>query len=244
MFSKELLSLLQQSEIIMISSGAGISAESGVPTFRGAEGLWKNYRPEDLATPEAFRNDPVKVWQWYDWRRQLLKNVEPNPGHFALAELEKMVPRFFLFTQNIDGLHQKAGSTNVHELHGNIWRARCVKEKKCFPLADTPLQQIPPVCACGGTLRPDVVWFGEALPEESLTLAMDVARRCHVMFSIGTSGSVQPAASFAWIAKENGAIVLEINPERTPVTEIADESFREKSGVLLPILIQELKSHG
>ena len=243
MFSRTLLSALKQSEVVMVSTGAGISAESGVSTFRGTDGLWKNFTPEELATPEAFARDPVKVWEWYDWRRQKIKSVQPNAGHYALAELESMCSRFFLFTQNIDGLHQKAGSKEVHELHGNIWRVRCVNERKTFMLTESPLKQLPPLCECGAHLRPDVVWFGETLPEEVIRLAMQIAGHCDVFFSIGTSGMVQPAASLAWIAKENGAVVVEINPESTPITEIADESFREKSGVLLPQLVQAFRDH-
>jgi NAD-dependent deacetylase len=244
MFSNSFLSLLKRSEIVMVSTGAGISAESGVPTFRGTDGLWKNYKAEDLATPEAFARDPVQVWEWYDWRRQIIQKVKPNPGHFALAEMETLVERFFLFTQNIDGLHQMAGSKNVQELHGNIWRARCTKEQKTLTLSDTPLRQIPPVCECGNVLRPDVVWFGESLPETVIRFAMQVAARCHVFFCIGTSALVHPAASLAWIARENGATVVEVNPEDTPVTDIADETFRQRSGVLLPQLVQAWRQHG
>ena len=240
-FSSSLLHLLNRCESVLVSTGAGISTESGVPAFRGPGGLWNDFKPEDLATPEAFARDPEKVWQWYDWRRQLLKDIQPAAGHSALAELESMVPLFFLFTQNIDGLHQKAGSKRVHELHGNIWNVRCTKEKKVFPLPDTPLKQLPPRCDCGALLRPDVVWFGEMLPASVLQLAWDVAGKCDVFFVVGSSATVQPAASLAWIAKENGAIVVEINPEETPVTEIADESFRAASGEVLPKLVDALR---
>lgn len=227
----------------MVSTGAGISAESGAPTFRSSEGLWSQFRPEELATPEAFRRDPTRVWEWYDWRRQNYRQIQPNNGHYALARLETLSPHLCLFTQNVDGLHQRAGHQNVHELHGNIWNARCIRESKKLELLDTPLQKIPPLCECGAMLRPDVVWFGESIPPELLELAFQTAAKSDVFFSIGTSGTVQPAASLGWIAKENGAIVVEINPESTPVTEIADEVFQEKSGIVLPDLVEALIKH-
>lgn len=243
LYSKPFLSLLKRCEKIMISTGAGISTESGIPSFRGVDGLWKEYNPEDLATPEAFEKDPVKVWEWYDWRRQAIGTAEPNAGHRALVELEKLVPHFFLFTQNIDGLHQKAGNRAPYELHGNIWQARCTAEQKVIPFEETPLSRIPPVCDCGALLRPNVVWFGEALPLDILELGWMVARNCDAFFAIGTSGMVQPAASLAIMAREGGALVVEINTEPTYLTEIAHESFQGKSGIILPSLIQALKDH-
>ncbi len=225
----------------MISTGAGISTESGIPPFRGSGGLWQNFKPEDLATPEAFERDPVTVWQWYDWRRQLISKVEPNAGHYALVEMEHLFHRFFLFTQNIDGLHQRAGSKQVHELHGNIWRVRCPAEDRTFVLAQTPLPGIPPLCECGATLRPDVVWFGESLPRDILNLAREVASSCDFFFTIGSSSTVEPAASLAWIARENGGVVVEVNEEITPVTEIANECFLGKAGTVLSDLLQAIK---
>lgn len=243
LFPPKLISLLKRAERIMVSTGAGISTESGVPAFRGEGGLWENFRPEELATPEAFQRDPAKVWKWYDWRRQMIRKVEPNSGHYALVEMESMIPRFFLFTQNIDGLHQKAGSKMVHELHGNIWRVRCLKEKKIFESFETPFQEIPPRCSCGSLIRPDVVWFGEPLPVEVLTTAHQVAENCDFFFLIGSSATVEPAASLAFVAKNSGAVIVEINDEITPVTEIANECFLGKSGVILPALVQEIKNH-
>jgi NAD-dependent deacetylase len=241
LFSTSLLSLIKRSRSIMISTGAGISAESGAPTFRSDNGLWNKFKPEELATPAAFQKDPKKVWEWYDWRRQNYRKIRPNQGHLALAEMETLLPQLRLFTQNVDGLHQRAGHRKVYELHGNIWNARCTKERKRLELSETPLQKIPPVCECGALLRPDVVWFGESIPPELLELAFQTASKSEVFFSIGTSGTVQPAASLGWIAKENGAIVIEINPERTPVTDIADEVFQEKGGVVLPDLLHALQ---
>ena len=175
----------------MISTGAGFSVESGAPTFRGEDGLWQNFRPEDLATPEAFRTNPKRVWEWYDWRRQLYAGLKPHEGHQALVELESMFPHFHLFTQNVDGLHQRAGSKNVYELHGSIWRARCTKEGKIMPLQENPLGQIPPVCGCSAMLRPDVVWFGENLPGDVLESAWLAAARATPSF---TSGLLRPCS--------------------------------------------------
>jgi NAD-dependent deacetylase len=243
-FQPKFLSLLKRAERVMISTGAGISTESGIPAFRGPGGLWEDFKPEELATPEAFQRDPMKVWRWYDWRRQMISTVTPNSGHTALVEMESIFPKLFLFTQNIDGLHQLAGSTKVQELHGNIWRVRCLKERKIFELRDAPLSEVPPHCSCGSLLRPDVVWFGEPLPSTILKMAFEVAANCDVFFTIGSSGTVEPAASLAWIAKENGAVVVEVNEEVTPITEIANECYLGKAGSVLPELVSALKNHG
>jgi NAD-dependent deacetylase len=243
LFSRTFLSLLKRSKRVMISTGAGISAESGAPTFRSPTGLWKEFDPNDYATPEAFENDPLKVWKFYDWRRTVYRDMQPNPGHYALVEMENIYPEFSLFTQNVDGLHQKAGSNNVYELHGNIWKVRCLEEGREMTLYDTPLPVLPPHCGCGGILRPGVVWFGEPLPTEILDKATESASRCEAFFVIGSSAIVQPAASLAWIARDHGALVVEINTESTPATDIADESFRGKSGIILPELIKALKNH-
>jgi NAD-dependent deacetylase len=242
LFSRSFISLLKRCSRIMVSTGAGISAESGAPTFRGGDGLWKNFKPEELATPEAFQKHPERVWEWYNWRRETYRELQPNAGHQAIAELETLVPHFFLFTQNVDGLHQRAGNRNAFELHGNIWRARCTREQKVVPLLQSPLPQIPPVCECGALLRPDVVWFGEELPLDILERAWTGARMCDAFFTIGSSATVQPAASLAWVALDGGALVVEINQESTPVTEIAHESFRGRAGAILPELIRQLKA--
>jgi NAD-dependent deacetylase len=242
-FPSKFLSLLKRAERIMVSTGAGVSTESGLPAFRGVGGLWDEFNPDELATPEAFQRDPAKVWKWYDLRRQKISKVEPNSGHNALVEMQSLFARFFLFTQNIDGLHQRAGSKDVVELHGNIWQVRCVKEKKRFELLQTPLETIPPRCACGSLLRPDVVWFGEALSTETLKHAWNVASNCDFFFLVGSSATVEPAASLAWLARENGGVVVEINEEATAVTEIANEFFLGKSGIILPALVQALKNH-
>ena len=244
LFTTGFLSLLKRAERVMVSTGAGISTESGIPPFRGQDGLWEKFKPEELATPEAFDRDPKKVWEWYDWRRQMIRKAEPNSGHLALVAMEELIPRFFLFTQNIDGLHQRAGSKTVRELHGNIWRVRCMKEKnKIFEALETPFREIPPRCDCGSLVRPDVVWFGEPLPSDILTTSRDVAANCDFFFLIGSSATVEPAASLAWLARERGAVVVEINDEITPVTEIANECFLGKSGVILPQLLDALRNH-
>lgn len=222
---------------VVVLTGAGVSAESGVPTFRGAGGLWRQYRAEDLATPEAFARDPTLVWAWYDWRRQLVAACRPNPAHAAIAALERSVPEFLLITQTVDGLHRKAGSRRVAELHGCLWRVRCLKEGSTLENRDVPLPSIPPRCACGALLRPDIVWFGEPLPAEVLRQAVRATEACDLMLVVGTSALVQPAASLPMIAKEHGACVVEVNLEPTPLSRLADECYHGKAGDLLPRLL-------
>ncbi len=234
--------ILSSSRALVVLTGAGISAESGVPTFRGAEGYWRNYRPEDLATPEAFSRDPALVWEWYSMRREALSRVKPNPGHLAIAEMEDLVEDFTLITQNVDGLHHLGGSRKVLELHGNIWRVRCtvcgMREMR-----KEPFETLPPHCGCGGLLRPDVVWFGEMLPQEVLEEAYDALGRCEAILVVGTSGIVQPAASFPFIAKGKGARVVEVNPEETTITSVADVSIRERAGKALPAIVRIWKKN-
>ena len=204
---------------ITVLTGAGVSAESGIPTFRGQSGLWKQFRPEDLATPEAFARDPKLVWEWYDWRRGLIEPAQPNPGHFALVRLQKRAPRFTLITQNVDGLHQAAGSHSVLEVHGSIWKLRCTECDRSWFDRTVPLN-IPPGCECGGLVRPGVVWFGENLPHDVWATAQNAARTCAVFLVIGTSAVVYPAAGLMHLAKSCGAKVVEINTEPTPVFSI------------------------
>jgi len=233
---------LKQAARIAALTGAGISAESGVPTFRGADGLWKNFRAEDLATPEAFARNPELVWAWYNWRRGLIAEKKPNPGHLALASLEKARPGFTLITQNVDGLHLSAGSQNVLEIHGSIWRVRCPACGGRREDRTTPLPPLPRCPQCGGLLRPDVVWFGESLDPALLETSFQVAALAEVMLVIGTSAIVQPAASLAWEAKRSGAWVVEINVERTPFSSQADAVLIGPSGLVLPRLIEGLSS--
>ena len=238
-----LIPLLRQAEKIVILTGSGISAECGIPTFRGDDGLWKTYRAEELATPSAFHSNPELVWEWYDWRRGLMGPKEPNPGHRVLARWEKTFPEFTLITQNIDGLHQKAGSVNILELHGNIWKMRCVQEGTIRENRDTPLREIPPLCPdCGHLMRPHVVWFGESLDMGILQQSSQLSSSCDAMFVIGTSAVVQPAASLPLAATQAGATVIEVNPEPTPLTPYVAFSFRGKSGEVLPAIDDKLRS--
>jgi NAD-dependent deacetylase len=219
-------------------TGAGVSAESGLSTFRDVQtGLWSRYRPEDLATPQAFERDPELVWEFYAMRRLKSGEVQPNPGHVALAEMARRAPDFTLITQNVDGLHQRAGSPNVIELHGNITRVRCSRGCGVFSQWDDRVGGVPVCPKCGAKLRPDVVWFGEMLPPGELEAAMQAARLCQVFFSIGTSGLVQPAASLPYVARQHGAAVVEVNAEQTPLTADADFSLLGKSGQVLPELV-------
>jgi NAD-dependent deacetylase len=228
---------LKQARSVAVLTGAGVSAESGVPTFRGSGGLWKQHRAEALATPEAFARDPKLVWEWYDWRRGVLTQAQPNPGHRALVEMEKRLPAFTLITQNVDGLHELAGSRNVLRLHGSIWMLRCLACGDEHENRQTPLAEIPPRCQCGGMLRPGVVWFGEALPPRVWEAAEAAARAADLFLVIGTSAVVYPAAGLAHIAKSSGARVVEINVAETALSREIDEFWQGASGELLPQLI-------
>jgi NAD-dependent deacetylase len=228
---------LHQAQRVVVLMGAGVSAESGVPTFRGADGLWRQFRVTDLATPEAFARDPKLVWEFYNWRRELLAPLKPNPGHHALAQLENQVPEFFLITQNIDGLHQAAGSRKVLEMHGSIWRVRCTGCGRVTENRDVPLPALPTCEDCGGLLRPHVVWFGEMLDRLILAKAYEALSTCQVLLIIGTSGNVEPAASMGLHAKHHGAMVAEINLEPTPYTGSYDFTILGKAGVILPLLV-------
>jgi NAD-dependent deacetylase len=222
---------------IAVMTGAGISAESGVPTFRGPGGLWREFRAEDLATPEAFDRDPRLVWEWYDWRRGLIAEAKPNLAHYALVTLEKRAPELTLITQNVDGLHALAGSRALLEIHGSLWRTRCLSCRKVREDRRVPVPGIPPRCPCEGLLRPDVVWFGEPLPFDVARKAFQAVDTCDLMLVIGTSSAVQPAASMALRALERGARLIEINAEPTPLTERATCALRGKAGDLVPRLL-------
>jgi NAD-dependent deacetylase len=226
---------------VCVLTGAGISAESGVPTFRDAQtGLWAQYRPEDLATPEAFRRDPARVWAWYEWRRELVRGAQPNAGHLALAQLATRVPRLTLVTQNVDSLHQRAGSTDVVEYHGNILRDRCSAECVVAPRSPVSVSGLPECGRCGELLRPDVVWFGEAIPRAALLRADAAAADCDVFLSVGTAAVVYPAAGLAERALRSGAKVIEVNTEATELSPLAQTVLRGPAGVLLPQLLARL----
>jgi NAD-dependent deacetylase len=228
---------LADADRIAVLTGAGISKESGLPTFRGADGLWRQRRPEQLATPDAFACDPKTVWEWYDWRRSVVARAEPNPGHLALVELESRARDFTLITQNVDGLHDRAGSRRLLKLHGDLWTVRCTGCGMETPNHDVPLTPLPPRCACGALLRPGVVWFGESLPQQTLQESIAAAQHAQVFLVIGTSGVVQPAASLPLLAREAGARIIEVNPEETPLSATSDASFRFASAEFLPRLL-------
>lgn len=228
---------------IVVLTGAGISAESGVPTFRGEGGLWRNFRPEELATPQAFKRDPKLVWEWYTWRRELVSKCEPNAAHRTLVEMEVVVTAamsgdaqaFTLITQNVDGLHEAAGSQNVVTLHGSLWSMRCVREGRRFEDRRLKMGNYLLRCPnCDAPLRPDVVWFGEMLDETVLQKAYEASERARTMIVIGTSALVHPAASLPITAKRNGARLIEVNPEETPLSPYVDETLRGPAAVELP----------
>jgi len=242
---KEVAGIIKKSRKGVVLTGAGISAESGVPTFRGQDGLWGKFRAEELATMEAFRSDPKLVWEWYNWRRGLIKEVDPNPGHYALCEFENWFDDFTLITQNVDGLHRRAGMDQVLELHGNIMRSKCLDCNRCYEEeADIDPENIAVCGHCGGKIRPDVVWFGEMLPQDVIQQSFKITEEADIFFSIGTSAIVHPAASLPIAAKQNGAVLVEINPERTPLTEMADFYIAGKAGELLPLLVDEVGGNG
>lgn len=217
-----------------------------MPIFRAAQtGLWENYDPTELATPEAFASNPRLVWDWYAWRRELVSEVEPNPAHYALAELEDLVPGFVLVTQNVDGLHRRAKSRDVVELHGNIGHIVCSVERVPVSPEDFVYagQGSPPACPeCGAYLRPDVVWFGETLPAEEISRAQTTASGCNIFLSVGTSSVVYPAAGLAGLASQAGAVIVEVNPEETPLSEGADFVLRGPAGEILPQLVASVRS--
>jgi NAD-dependent deacetylase len=233
-----LVTALRQAQHVAVLTGAGTSAESGVPTFREAQtGLWAQYNPEELATPQAFQRNPQLVWEWYEWRRGLVTKAEPNPGHRVLAALAQHIPQLTLITQNVDGLHQRAGSENVIELHGNIMRTKCFEDGRIVTTWPET-EEMPPRCPhCNGRLRPDVVWFGEGLPYDALAKAIAAAQSCDIFFSVGTSALVQPAASLPMHAVRNGRVTVEINPQPTPITSQMDYVLAGPSGKVLPALL-------
>ena len=242
-FDPELLARLKSAQHIAVLTGAGVSAESGVPTFRDAQtGLWAKYKPEDLATPEAFRRNPKMVWEWYQSRFNAVAGVEPNPGHHALALMQDLFPQFTLITQNVDGLHERAGSRKVIELHGNIMKHKCLDCEQALDLAQAAAAS-PPPCPCGKSVyRPDVVWFGENLPVDALDAAKSAAGTCDVFFCVGTATVVYPAAELPFTARRNGAVVVEVNRDATPLTKKADYVLRGPSGKVLPAIVDALRA--
>lgn len=234
-----LVTIVREARVIAVLTGAGVSAESGVPTFRDAQtGLWAKFDPLELATPSAFARNPKLVWDWYAMRRDMVGRVAPNPGHVALADLEARAPDFLLATQNVDGLHRRAGSRRVVELHGNITRVKCSRDGTPVERWDAPASGEPPRCSgCGAFLRPDVVWFEEMLPEDALAAASSAAERCDVLLVAGTSAEVYPAAELPSRARRHGAVIVEINPNLTALSAQADYTLRGPAGVVLPALV-------
>jgi len=239
LINPDLIAALREARHVCVLTGAGISAESGVPTFREAQhGLWEKYDPLQLATPEAFEEDPNLVWQWYRWRRELVGAAEPNPGHLALVQLAELVPRFTLVTQNVDGLHQRAGNDDVIEFHGNLFENRCHAEG-CL-VEHAPDTDVPVCPQCGANIRPGVVWFGEAIPDNALNASFAAAADCDLFLSVGTSSLVYPAAGLADIARENSAMVAEINPNPTMRVDSYDFSIAANAAAALPKLVESL----
>ncbi len=239
---RRLLERLGAADSVVVFTGAGMSAESGVPTFRGAEGIWSRFKPEELATMSAFLRNPQLVWEWYTHRRTIIATVQPNAGHRAVVHLEKLVPHVAVVTQNIDNLHRRAGSTVVHELHGNIERNYCVKCGAPHDIgAGTASPEVPRCAVCGGLVRPDVVWFGEMLPEEEWDAAVRAASGADVCISVGTSGVVYPAASIPAIARKAGALHADVNPEPGPLSAAADVFIKGSAGAVLPVLVLHLE---
>jgi NAD-dependent protein deacetylase/lipoamidase len=237
----EIIKKIKEAERIVFFTGAGISAESGIPVFRGKDGIWNKLKPEELANFNYFMKNPELVWEWYQHRKKIVSESKPNVGHLAIMEMEKYVPDVKVITQNIDNLHKRAGSKIVYELHGNIERNYCVKCKKVYQ-DDIPLEGKVPKCSCGGLIRPDVVWFGEYLPQDQFDASYKAAENSDLFFIIGTSAIVYPAASLIYTAKESGAALIEINIEKTEVTGVVHFSLFGKSGGILSSILEIVRN--
>lgn len=233
--------MLDNADYVVVSTGAGVSRESGIPTFReNQSGIWENFNPEELATLEGFLKNPSLVWDWYQSRVEKVREVQPNPGHYAIANMQDIFREFYLITQNIDNLHQKAGSIEVCELHGNIFEHKCLEGGYLINTLPQTGESPPKCLKCGAHIRPNVVWFGESLPEKQLSFAYKKSASCDVMIVVGTSGMVQPAASLPFVARQAGAKIIEVNPNKSGITEIADVFLQGKSGEILPELVEQL----
>jgi NAD-dependent deacetylase len=230
---------IADSESIMAITGAGISAESGIGTFRDAAGRWQRFDPREYATPAAFHADPVKVWRWYDARRQEIARAQPNPAHRALARLEAAGKKVFIVTQNVDDLHERAGSSDVTHIHGSVWRVRCERDGFADENREVPLEQLPPTCPCGNELRPDVVWFGESLPPGPIAAVHNhlLEARSNVLLVIGTEASFGYILQWVHEARELGALVVTVNPRATPLDTLADVQLAGRAGDILPGLV-------
>ncbi len=241
---QKLLEALSNADHVAMLTGAGVSAESGIKTFRDPDGLWTQFNPSELASIDGFMSNPELVWSWYQHRIEIIRNTKPNPGHYAIAEMEKMFNRFTLITQNVDRLHQQAGSKLVYELHGNIIDNHCFQCKMPYKEEiDISEKSVPTCPECGGLIRPSVVWFGEMLPFDALCAADEAAQQCDVFFSVGTSAEVYPAANIPHLAKKSGAFLVEVNPNLTALSYYADVKLGEPSGVTFPKLLEEFKKY-
>ncbi|MFN3873495.1 MAG: SIR2 family NAD-dependent protein deacylase [Ignavibacterium sp.] len=238
--NKIFLNKLAVSEKIVFFTGAGISAESGIPTFRGKDGIWNKLKPEELANFNAFMRNPQMVWEWYNHRKKIIHESKPNAGHIAIAEFEKYFDDVTVVTQNIDNLHRRAGSSKIYELHGNIERNYCIK-CHTFYNEDLDFSEGVPKCKCGGLIRPDVVWFGEFLPADQLEASEKAAINSDIFFVVGTSAVVYPAAGLVYTAKRSGSYIVEVNIEETEVSSIADISFFGEAGKVLPEILDEVR---
>ncbi|MBM2816078.1 MAG: NAD-dependent protein deacylase [Ignavibacteria bacterium] len=239
-----LIEKLASAKHVAVLTGAGVSAESGIKTFRDPDGLWAQFNPAELASMDGFMSNPDLVWSWYQHRREIVAESKPNPGHYAIAEMQNLFEKFTLITQNVDRLHQSAGSKQVLELHGNIIENHCVRCKKDFVGETTlPDGQLPKCSYCGGMIRPSVVWFGEMLPADTLLAAENASNQCDFFFTVGTSGEVYPAANLPIVAKRHGAYVVEVNPNRTSISHSMDCCLSAPSGVALPLILNEFKKY-
>jgi len=237
---KSLIDSLKDAESIVFFTGAGISSESGIPTFRGKDGIWNKLRPEELANFDAFIRNPEMVWEWYNHRKKIIHQSQPNAAHLTIAEMQKHFKSVTVVTQNIDNLHRRAGSNRIFELHGNIERNFCINCKKFFN-EELDFSVGVPKCVCGGLIRPDVVWFGEYLPEDQFLGGEKAAINSDIFFVVGTSAIVYPAAGLVYTAKQSGATIVEVNIEETPLSSIADYSFFGKAGEILPEILEGYK---
>ncbi|HID40405.1 MAG TPA: NAD-dependent deacylase, partial [Calditrichaeota bacterium] len=228
---------------VVVLTGAGISAESGVPTFRGKDGLWNDRDVKELATPQALENETEEFWKFYNWRRKMLKDIKPNLGHYALVDMERTFGEFDLITQNVDNLHIEAGNKRILELHGNITRNYCTKcgKKEQIILNKVKTDEVPLCASCGGVMRPDIVLFGEALDRNVLSKAQEIAAQCEIFFSVGTSSLVEPAASLPYVAKANGSYLVEINKEKTPLSDAVNETILGNTAKILPYMAMILE---
>lgn len=239
-FDQSFLKQINESKRLVFFTGAGISAESGIPTFRGKDGIWNKLKPEELANFDAFMLNPDMVWEWYNHRRKIIHDAMPNPGHLAIAEMQNLFEEVTVVTQNIDNLHRRAGSKKVFELHGNIERNYCIN-CKTFYNEQPDFTNGVPKCKCGGLIRPDVVWFGEYLPEDQFTGSEKAADASDIFFVVGTSAVVYPAAGLIYTAKQAGAFIVEVNIAETEISAICNASYFGESGKVLPALVEVLK---